>query len=532
MHRKLSALLSLILILAVALAESALARTPEDYDAANPAQLSSDMLYSQAAVLIDASSGDVLFGKNERDRMNPASTTKIMTLLLGIESGIPLEQQIAIPQAAASIPGDSSLIPVYPGETMSFGDLLLGFMLASGNDGANAVAVLVSGSVDGFVELMNRRAVEIGCTDTHFANAHGYTDENHYTTAYDLALITREAMKNATFRQIVNNYRGTITVNERGELNLVSKYEIMKPTSKFYYEGCIGVKTGTTSAAGECFVGAAEKDGATLISVALKSAKTEEEEYRWIDTARLFDFGWTCYDTYTLDQMFEVAESQLANVVISNASKDDPYGGRLDLEIAQISDTSYLRMVERNSATALSDAVSDFCSKASIQLTRESLTAPISKGEIIGEFSYLDASTGSIVTAKVVAGRDVAEQIDPPTLLDYFPFLRIFSNKIFLALLIVLAVLIVLIVILALSRRAAKQRRRRMIYEQRRREYQRRQQSAVQTRRRDPYDEPPRRPRSASGSTGRSGTRTPPSRTSSGRSGRPGSSGYDRRRPR
>ena len=101
MHRKLSALLSLILILAVALAESALARTPEDYDAANPAQLSSDMLYSQAAVLMDATSGDVLFGKNERDRMNPASTTKIMTLLLGIESGIPLEQQIASRPAAA-----------------------------------------------------------------------------------------------------------------------------------------------------------------------------------------------------------------------------------------------------------------------------------------------------------------------------------------------------------------------------------------------------------------------------------------------
>ena len=191
MHRKLSALLSLILILAVALAAPALALTPNDYDAASPAQLSSDMLYSQAAVLIDAGSGDVLFGKNERDRMNPASTTKIMTLLLGIESGIPLDQQIAIPQAAADIPGDSSIIPVYPGETMSFGDLLLGFMLASGNDGANAVAVLVSGSVDNFVELMNRRAAEIGCTDTHFANAHSYTDENHYTTAYDLALITR-----------------------------------------------------------------------------------------------------------------------------------------------------------------------------------------------------------------------------------------------------------------------------------------------------------------------------------------------------
>ena len=530
MHRKLSALLTLFLILAVAISAPAFARTPEDYDAAVPSQLSADMLYSQAAILMDADSGDVLFGKNERDRMNPASTTKIMTLLLGIESGIPLTQEIAIPQAAADVPGDSSLIPVYPGETMSFGDLLLGFMLSSGNDGANAVAVLVSGTVDNFVALMNQRAAQIGCTDTHFANAHGYTNENHYTTAYDLALITRTAMQNETFRQIVNNYQGTITVKERGELKLVSKYEIMKPTSKFYYEGCIGVKTGTTSAAGECFVGAAEKDGATLISVALKSEKTEEEEYRWIDTTRLFDYGWTCYDTYTLDQMFEAAKSQIVNVVVSNASNDDPYGGKLDLEIAQISDSSYLRMVERNSATALNDAIADFCSKASVQLTRESLTAPISKGEIIGDFQYLDASTGNIVTAKVVAGRDVAEQINPPTLLDYFPFLRIFSNKIFLALLVVLALLIVLIIILAASRRAAKQRRRRAIYERRRQEYLRRQQmGAAQPRRRDPYDEPVRRTRSTSASTGRSRT-SGGGRTPSNRSG--SSVGRDRRRPR
>ena len=532
MHRKLSALLSLILILAIALAVPAFARTPDDYDKSLPAQLSADMLYSQAVVLIDADSGNVLFGKNERDRMNPASTTKIMTLLLGIESGIPLNQQIAIPQAASDIPGDSSLIPVYPGETMSFGDLLLGFMLASGNDGANAIAVLVSGSVENFVALMNQRAAQIGCTDTHFANAHGYTNEDHYTSAYDLAMITRVAMQNPTFRQIVNNYKGTITVNERGQLNLVSKYEIMKPTSQFYYEGCIGVKTGTTSAAGECFVGAAERDGATLISVALKSAKTELEEYRWIDTARLFDFGWTCYDVYTLDQMFDVAKGKIANVVVSNASEDDPFGGKLDLEIAQISDSSYLRMVERSSANALSDAVEDFCSKSSIRLTRETLTAPISKGEIIGDFSYLDASTGGVVTAKVVAGRDVAEQINPPTLLDYFPFLRIFSNRIFLALLAVLAVLIVLIVILALSRRAAKQRRRRRIYEQRKREYQRRQQAGAQPRRRDPYDEPARYPQGSSGSGSRGRSSSGGSRSASGCSGNAGSGTYDHRRPR
>ena len=473
MRRKLSALLSIWIILAVMLAGAASAATPADYDAANPQLLATDHLYSQAAVLLDADSGDILFSKNENVRMHPASTTKIMTVLLAIESGYPLDQQIAIPQAAADIPRDSSIIPVYPGETMTFGDLLKGVILHSGNDGANAVAVLVAGSIENFAEKMNQRAAEIGCTNTHFVNPHGYTDENHYTTAYDMALIAREAMRNATFRQIVGSPTATIVVNERGELKLVSKHEIMKESSPFYYDGCIGVKTGTTSAAGECFVGAAEKDGAMLISVVFKSEKTEKEEYRWLDTAKLFDFGWTCYDAYTLDQMYSVARDQIASFVISNASEDDPNGGRLDLEIAQISNTDYLRMVERDNPNALVNAVDDFISRTKVEITHD-LTAPISMGEIIGDFSYYDATTGSTVTAKLVAGRDVAQMVVHESIFDFFPFLRIFGNKLFLALLAVLVLLVILIILLAASRRAARQRRRRKIYEQRRAEYMRR----------------------------------------------------------
>lgn len=474
MRRKLYALLSIFLILTFAVLPVASAATPSDYDATNPQLLATDHLFSQAAILMDADSGDVLFAKNEQVRMHPASTTKIMTVLLAIESGYPLEQQIAIPQAAADIPSDSSIIPVYPGETMTFGDLLKGVILHSGNDGANAVAVLVAGSVENFAALMNQRAAQIGCTNTHFVNAHGYTDENHYTTAYDMALIAREAMKNETFRELVGSPTATIVVNERGELNLVSKHEIMKPSSRFYYEGCIGIKSGTTSAAGECFVGAAEKDGAMVISVVYKSEKTDTKEHSMQDTARLFDFGWTCYDTYTMDQIYAVARSQIASFVISNASEDDPNDGRLDLEIAQISNSDYLRMVERDNPNALSNAVSDFISKTKVEITHD-LTAPISMGEIIGNFSYYDDSTGNTVTAKLVAGRDVAEKIERTSIVDFFPFLRIFSNKLFRTLLIVLALLIVLIIMLIASRRAARQRRRRRIYEQRRAEYLRRQ---------------------------------------------------------
>ena len=379
MRRKLSALLICIALL-LATVTPALALSPNDYNAEQPEQLVQDMLYAKAAVLIDSDTGDILFGKNEHELMSPASTTKIMTLLLALESGIPLDREIAIPQAAGDAPSGSSLIPVYPGETMTFGDLLRGFQVHSGNDGGLAIAVLVSGTVDNFVSLMNRRAQELGLTNTHYSNPHGYTQEGHYSSAYDLAILTRHAMQRADFRDIVKTVSGSIYVKERGEIKLYSKTFIMKPDSQYYYEECVGVKTGTTNAAGECFVGAAERDGATIISVVLKD---ETDDQRWIDTTRLFDFGWTCYEKYTLDKMYDVASDRIANCVISNASEDDPYGGRLELDIAQISDNSYLRMIENNSFDAMETATNDFVQRSRVVITHD-LTAPISTGEIIG----------------------------------------------------------------------------------------------------------------------------------------------------
>lgn len=493
MRRRLTALLLIFVVAASVWLPVCSAEEPKPtYD---PSSLTEAALDCEAAILIDADSGDVLFSKNDRIRMHPASCTKIMTLLLGVESGIDFNQQIAVPQAAADVPKDSTLIPVFPGETMTFGDLLQGFMLASGNDGANAIAVIVGGSVQNFVQMMNQRAAELGCQNTHFANPHGYTADGHYTTAYDLALITKEAMKNDDICRIVGNASATIHVNERGDLKLKSKHYMMQSDSQYYYADCVGVKTGTTSAAGQCFVGAAERNGATLISVVLNCTT---EAKRWIDTAKLFEYGWLCYDTYTLDQMYEVASPQIASFVISNAAEDDAGYGQLKLNIAQISNSSYIRMIEKDNADALNRAAEEFISRSKVEITH-SLTAPISLGEIIGSYSYTDPDTGNVINATLVSSRDVAEKTVRAKLSDYFPFLRIFSNRIFLVLLVVLAILILLIIILAAVRKAEKQRRRRQIYERRRQEYLR-QQHAQKTgsqapRRSEPGNPVTRRPR-------------------------------------
>ena len=289
MRRKLSALLSIWIILAVMLAGAASAATPADYDAANPQLLATDHLYSQAAVLLDADSGDILFSKNENVRMHPASTTKIMTVLLAIESGYPLDQQIAIPQAAADIPRDSSIIPVYPGETMTFGDLLKGVILHSGNDGANAVAVLVAGSIENFAEKMNQRAAEIGCTNTHFVNPHGYTDENHYTTAYDVAVMSRELIQHELIKEYTTIWMDSI---RNGEFELSNTNKLV-----YWYPGCTGLKTGYTSTAMYCLSATAERDGVEYIAVIMHADSINDRNN---DAKALLNYAFANYTLCSL----------------------------------------------------------------------------------------------------------------------------------------------------------------------------------------------------------------------------------------
>ncbi len=472
-HRNVRRLLTLFVMLVCLIAPYTSIAAPEDYNKNYPATLQADQLYGESAIVIDADTGEILFRKNDGIRMYPASTTKIMTLLLALESGIPLDTVVTIPAEAGDITSDSSVVPVYPGETMTFADLLYGTMLKSGNDGANAIAVLVSGSISAFVEKMNARAQEIGCVGTHFANAHGLHDDNHYSTARDLALIAQTAMRNATFRAIVSTQSYTLSISTRGEVTVANTNNLMNPKSSYYYEDCIGIKTGMHSKAGKCLVGAAEKEGVTLITVTLNCG---DDPQRFVDTTRMFNFGFTCYMPYTLEQMFELTNSSLANVQIANASEDDPYGGYLELDIAQISNTDYVRMVQSGNSESLANAESDFITRSSIAVI-DNLVAPITRGQVIGTFTYT-TTDGEIITASVTAGRDVSARPETITLYDVFPFLKVFENPLVMLLSIVIALLLVTIIVYAIIRHRRLVRRRKLYYERRRQEYLRRQAAA------------------------------------------------------
>ncbi len=355
---------------------------------------------------------------------------------------------------------------------MTFQDLLYGFTINSGNDGSNAIAVLVSGSIEAFVAKMNERAAEIGCTDTHFSNAHGYHDDTHYTTAMDLARIARVAMRNETFREIVaaKSYTLAPTVN-RKELTLPTRVNLMIPGDKYYYEWCIGIKTGYTDKAGQCFVGAARRDGVTLISVVLNSAPSVTTQ-KWSDTGKLFEYGFAQYDRYLLMELYDLSGRDLNATTIENAAKDDALKGSLSLRMTQVSDSDYARRVRKG---ALGEALADFKARTTIALN-EGLRAPIEEGEIVGTLTYTSAE-GETLTAMLTADRAVEARPEYATVYDVLPFLRplepFFSSGWAIYVLIAAVAAVAALIVFSARKRAQRNRRRQRIYELKRREYNR-----------------------------------------------------------
>ena len=215
-----------------------------------------------AAVVLEAQTGRVLYAVNEMQTLPMASTTKIMTALVALENA-DLSDIVTTGDNAYGVPGTS--IYLQKGEQLTLEQMLYGLMLASGNDAAVAIAEHVGGSVSGFCDMMNARARQIGCENTHFVTPHGLPAQQHYTTAYDLALIAREAMKNADFRRIVSTQHATIPWHGHDyDRVLTNKNRLLSA-----YPGALGIKTGYTRAAGRCLAFAAERDGMTLIGTVL-----------------------------------------------------------------------------------------------------------------------------------------------------------------------------------------------------------------------------------------------------------------------
>ena len=233
---------------------------------------------ASSAILIEASTGQILYEKNARERAYPASITKIMTALLAIESG-DVKRNVSVADEAVGTEGSS--IYLQQGEVLSMEDLLYGMMLRSGNDAAIAAAVSAAGSVSDFVDRMNLRAEELGALDTHFMNPSGLHHKDHYTTAYDMALIARETMKNPVFREIAGAENWT--ASRGGE----APYNFFENKNKviFQYEGGNGIKLGYTTIAGRTLVASSCRDGMEVICVVLNDPNWFEDSYALMDYA-------------------------------------------------------------------------------------------------------------------------------------------------------------------------------------------------------------------------------------------------------
>ncbi len=233
---------------------------------------------AKAAVLIDAQTGVVIYAKNRDMRLPMASTTKIMTTLLTLESG-GLDTEFVIDSEALLTEGSSMYLR--EGDAVTKRELCYGMMLPSGNDAANAAALKLAGDYESFARKMNRRAAEIGMKNTNFVTPSGLHDEKHYSTAYDMALLAREAMENDTFREICRTKNLKLSSeNWESDKYLANSNRLLSK-----YEHCIGIKTGFTDEAGRCLVSAAEKDGVTLIAVTLNAPDD------WNDHIGMFEYG-------------------------------------------------------------------------------------------------------------------------------------------------------------------------------------------------------------------------------------------------
>lgn len=247
-----------------------------------------------SAILMDADSGIILYEKNVHEKMYPASTTKLLTCLLAMEKkGISLNDMVSFSyDAVFSVPRDGSNMGIDVGEAMTLEDCLYGILVLSANEVCNGVAEYVSGDIDSFVELMNRRAEELGCVDSHFNNAHGYTDPDHYTSAYDLALIGREFFKNELLAKMSRTkiYHWLPTDTQPDDIYLPSRNYFY--TGAYNYEGIVGSKTGYTDESRNCLVTCAERGGVRLICVIMM----EETPYQYDDTVDLFNYGFSNFD--------------------------------------------------------------------------------------------------------------------------------------------------------------------------------------------------------------------------------------------
>lgn len=231
---------------------------------------------ARSSALYNPDTRSFLYQSNSDLRLPMASTTKIVTALIAIES-LDLDERVTVTKDAVGVEGSSLYLS--EGDVLSVRDLVFGVLLQSANDAATVLALHTSGSISAFAEKMNERVRDIGATSTHFQNPHGLDTNDHYTTAHDLSLIAAEALSNETFKQVVSTYKYSFNIGDKPRV-VVNHNKLLK-----LYDGCIGVKTGYTKKSGRCLVSAAEKDGVILVAVTLNDPDD------WTDHKNMLNYG-------------------------------------------------------------------------------------------------------------------------------------------------------------------------------------------------------------------------------------------------
>ena len=325
-----------------------------------------------AAVLMDAQNGQVLFEKNSRARIFPASTTKVLTAVLALEK-CRLDEAVVLCEEAELAEGSS--VGLKKGERLSLEDLLYALLLSSGNDAAAAIACHVAGSVSAFAAMMNEKALEIGARESHFTNPSGLPDPAHYSTAYDMALIARYAMQNQTFRKMVSTEQKTI----KREVPDAQTYLLNHNKLLWLYNGANGIKTGYTVEAGQCLVSSAQRRGRELIASVMKS----EGVNIWSDTEKLLDFGFSDFEPVVLAQ----AGKAVAEVSVAHGA-----GGPV---LARVG-SAFFYNFKRGEAPPIRQEA----------FLKKGLTAPVKAGDKVGELVFYRGEE-EIGRTDLVADRDV-----------------------------------------------------------------------------------------------------------------------------
>jgi len=363
LKKKFSILLVLILIINFCIYSNVFATEPN---------VSAGAIYSA-----EVSTGKVLYEKNAREKKFPASTTKVMTALLVLENCELTDTATASYNAISIIPSGYSTAKIQVGETLTIEDLLYALMLPSANEAANVLAEHVAGSISSFATMMNTRAEELGCKNTHFVNPNGIHNEDHYSTAYDLYLIASEAMKNETFRKLVSTTTYTLPSTEQ----YVDNDRVLKNTnqllhvnnsskpSNYYYKYCIGIKTGFTTQAQNCLISQASKDGLEIINVVLDAGATEDElSTRYLDSIELFENAYENYAMTTLKEENEIIKT----IEVKGGTKE----------------TKNLDLLSKDKLTVFHNLELDIKTLEPEIIFKDNFKAPIKKGDVVGTATY------------------------------------------------------------------------------------------------------------------------------------------------